>query len=321
MIAWTQTRYGGPEVVHPADAVAPEPGPGEVLIDVRACSLNSADIRVMRGLPYLVRLGFGLRRPKTPVPGRDVAGVVVAVGSGVRFAVGDRVAGELPGAGGLAEQVVAPAEQVVAIPSGVSDRTAAALPMAGGTAWQALDAAGVADGSRVLILGAGGGIGTLAVRLAVLRGADVHALCSAWALDAVGALGAVSVRDRALGLSALDAASFDAVIDLGGRAPLGQLQRLVREGGASVSVAVGENRVGPIGRLLGLSLRSIGSRRPMRALFATPRPELTTQLLDLAATGALVPVIDSVFALDDADAALGRMDAGGVVGKVLVSRA
>ena len=129
----------------------------------------------------------------------------------------------------------------------------------------------------------------------------------------------MSVRDRALGLSALDAASFDAVIDLGGRAPLGQLQRLVREGGASVSVAVGENRVGPIGRLLGLSLRSIGSRRPMRALFATPRPELTTQLLDLAATGALVPVIDSVFALDDADAALGRMDAGGVVGKVLVA--
>lgn len=322
MIAWSQDRYGSPDVVRRVETAVPTPDAGEVLIRVGMTGLNSADVRIMRGEPLLVRLAFGLRRPKTPVPGRDVAGTVESIGSGVRsFAVGDRVVGELPGAGGLAEYVVAPADRLVAVPAGVDDLTAAALPLAGGTAWQALDAAGVTDGSRVLVLGAGGGVGTFAVRLAVLRGAEVHAFSSDRAIAAVERLGATAVTDRAAGLDGIPAGAFDAVLDLGGRAPLAALQRLVRDGGTVVGVAVGENRIGPVGRMLASAFRSIGSRRRIRPLAATAKPEITAQLVALAASGDLVPVIDRVYPLAEADAALTRVDGGGLVGKVLVQPA
>lgn len=322
MITWLQDRYGTADVVHLIDRTVPHPGAGEVLIQMGAVGLNSADVRIMRGEPLLVRLAFGLRRPKTPVPGRDVAGTIIEEGEGVElFAVGDRVVGELSTAGGLAEYVIASTDRLVPVPDEVDDLTAAALPMAGGTAWQALDAAGVTAGSRVLVLGAGGGVGTYAVRLAVLRGAEVHALCSARAIEAVSGLGAASVADRAAGLDGLPTNSFDAVLDLGGRAPLAALQRLVREGGTVVGISVGENRVGPVGRMLASALRSIGSRRRIRPLTATAKPEITAQLLALAASGDLVPVIDRIYPLDDAGAALTRIDGGGVVGKVLVRAA
>lgn len=322
MIAWSQDRYGSPDVVRRVETAVPTPDAGEVLIRVGMTGLNSADVRIMRGEPLLVRLAFGLRRPKTPVPGRDVAGTVESIGSGVgSFAVGDRVVGELPGAGGLAEYVVAPADRLVAVPAGVDDLTAAALPLAGGTAWQALDAAGVTDGSRVLVLGAGGGVGTFAVRLAVLRGAEVHALGSARAIAALERLGATTVTDRTAGLDGIPAGAFDAVLDLGGRAPLAALQRLVRDGGTVVGVAVGENRIGPVGRMLASAFRSIGSRRRIRPLAATAKPEITAQLVALAASGDLVPVIDRVYPLAEADAALTRVDGGGLVGKVLVQPA
>ena len=117
---------------------------------VGAASLNSADVRIMRGLPLLARLASGLRRPRTPVPRRDVAGLVVAAGAGVRaLHPGGRVAGEIPG-GALAEFVACPADRLAIVPARVGDATAAALPLAGGTAWQALDLAHVASGSRVL---------------------------------------------------------------------------------------------------------------------------------------------------------------------------
>ena len=320
MITWSQDRYGTPDDVHRVDRTVPHPDAGEVLIRMAAVGLNSADVRIMRGEPLLVRLAFGLRRPKTPVQGRDVAGTVVEVGEGVAaFAAGDRVVGELPTAGGLAEYVIAPADRLVAVPDAVDDLTAAALPMAGGTAWQALDAGAVTAGSRVLVLGAGGGVGTFAVRLAVLRGAEVHALSSARALAAVQGLGATSVADRADGLGGMPPGVFDAVLDLGGRAPLGALQRLVRDGGTVVGIAVGENRIGPVGRMLASVFRSIGSRRRIRPLAATAKLEITAQLLALAASGDLVPVIDRVYPLDEADSALVRVDDGGVVGKVLVS--
>lgn len=319
MIVWSQSRYGTPDVVQRAERPVPEPGRGEVLVRIGAASLNSADVRIMRGEPLLVRLAFGLRGPKTPVPGHDVAGTVAAVGEGVdAVAVGDRVAGELSGAGGLAEYVVAPARRWVPVPDGVDDLTAAALPMAGGTAWQALDLGEATSGSRVLVLGAGGGVGTFAVRLAVLRGAEVHALCSARAMETVAALGAESVGDRAEGIGGAPPASFDAVIDLGGRARLSALQALLRDGGTAVGIAVGENRIGPAGRMLGSAFRSIGSRRRIRMLAATIRPDITARLLGLAASGELVPVVERVYDLADADAALRRMDDGGVVGKLLV---
>lgn len=315
MIAWTHDRYGGPETLRQEQLEAPALGPGEVRIRIAATALNSADLRLMRGRPYLIRLGFGLRQPRVRTPGRDVAGVVTAVGAGAEWRIGERVVGELAGAGGLAEEVIAPASQVVAIPGGLADQVAVALPMAGGTAWQALDRAGVTDGSKVLVLGAGGGVGSFAVRLAVLRGARVHALCRAQALPAVGQLGAAVVEDRTKDLAELPAGRFDAVLDLGGRAPLASLQRLIRDGGAVVGVSVGDQ---VIRRLLGAGLRSLGSRRPIRALFASPRPEITQELLDLAASGDLAPLIDDSLPMSEAPVALKKLEAGEVVGKLVL---
>lgn len=319
MNAWRQTRYGGPEVVQRAQCARPEAGPGELVLRVDAASLNSADVRIMRGMPLLVRTAFGWRTPRTPVPGRDVAGTVVAVGDGVAtFRTGDRVAGELRQAGGLGEFTVARATEVTPIPGAVDAATAAALPLAGGTAWQALDLGAVEAGFRVLVLGAGGGVGTHLVRLAVLRGAEVHALCSPRAADAVAGLGATRVDPRDTPLSSLPAGAYDTVFDLGGRAPLRALQRLVRDGGSVIMVAAGENPVGPIGRMLRAALLSTRSRRPIRVLMASADPEVTASLLELAASGKLHPVIDSTYVASEARAALERVDAGGLVGKVIV---
>jgi len=318
MDVWSQDRYGGPDVLRAERRTVPAPAAGEVLVRVGATALNSADVHVMRGEPLLLRLLFGLRRPRQAVPGRDVAGTVVAVGGGVTgFVVGDRVAGEVPG-GGLAPFVAVRADRLVPVPDAVDERTAAALPLAGGTAWQALDRAAVETGSRVLVVGAGGGVGTFTVRLAVLRGARVHALCSPRAAAAVTGLGAVAVAGHDH-LTTLAAGTFDAVVDIGGRAPLRVLRRLLRDGGVVVGVAGGANRVtGPLGRMVGATLLSVGSRRRLRALAAVATPSITARLLDLVASGALRPMVDGVHPFAQAREALTRLDEGGVVGKVLV---
>ena len=318
--AWSQSRYGAPDVLAQTPLPRQTPGPDDVLVAVEACALNSADVRIMRGDPLLIRLAFGLRRPRTPVPGRDVAGTVVAVGSAVTaWAVGDRVVGELAG-GGLGATVVAPADRFVAIPEGLSSEVAAALPLAGGTAWQALDLAGVVHGSRVLVVGAGGGVGTFAVRLAVLRGATVDALCGARAKEVVAGLGAARVDDyRRADLAARRGEGYDAVIDIGGSVPLRTLQRVIRDGGLVVGVSGGSNRVfGPLGRMLRAAVLSIGSRRRIRSLAAVATPKTTAALVDSAARGELVPSIERTWSIDQAREAMAHMDAGHAIGKVIV---
>jgi len=330
MTVWSQSRYGGPEVLTRSRAPRPAPAAGEVTVAVDASALNSADIRILRGDPLLVRLAFGLRRPRTPVPGRDVAGTVVEVGAGVEaWRPGDRVVGELSG-GGLGEVVAAPADRLVAAPDGLDLAVAATLPLAGGTAWQALDLAGVGAGSRVLIVGAGGGVGTFAVRLAVLRGAEVHALCGAGALPVVAALGAHRVEDyrtvdlvaRAAGASdagATDVDRYDAIIDIAGSTPLRALRCLLRANGTVALVSGGTNPVfGPVGRIIRAGILSIGARRKLRPLAATPRTEITARLLALAASGELVPPIERTWPLAEARDAIRHVDDGHTVGKVVV---
>lgn len=319
-IAWSQSRYGAPDVLTQTPLPARAPGPDEVLVEVEACALNSADVRIMRGDPLLIRLAFGLRRPRTAVPGRDVAGRVAAAGSAVTsWAVGDRVVGEI-GGGGLGATVVASAAKFVAIPEGLSSEVAAALPLAGGTAWQALDLGGVERGSRVLVVGAGGGVGTFAVRLAVLRGARVDALCGERAKDVVASLGAERVDDyRTTDLADRRGADYDAVIDIGGSVPLRTLQQVVRDGGLVVGVSGGANRVfGPLGRMLRAAVLSIGSSRRIRSLAAVAKPDLTAALVDLAARGDLVPPIERTWQIDRGREAMAYMDAGHAVGKVIV---
>ncbi|HEX5858217.1 MAG TPA: NAD(P)-dependent alcohol dehydrogenase [Microbacterium sp.] len=322
MRAWRQTRYGGPEAVHPVTADIPVAGAGEVVVRVRAAALNAADIHIMRGEPLLLRAFFGLRRPKEQVRGRDVAGTVIAVGPGVAgLAIGEEVLGELAG-GGLAEYVKTPASQVVPRPAALDPITAAALPLAGGTAWQAVELGAVADGRRVLVIGASGGVGTYAVQLAALRGADVWALCGARSRALVEGLGASRTFDyTTTDAAGLPPASFDVVLDIAGTAPLRRLRSLLRPGGTLVLVSgEGGRLLGPIGRILRASaLNLLGRGRRIRPLAATTKPEITARLAALAADGSLRAVIERTWPLERAREAIAHVDAGHTVGKVVVA--
>ncbi|PRA80303.1 NAD(P)-dependent alcohol dehydrogenase [Microbacterium sp. MYb66] len=324
MPAWRRETYG------PADGVAlervpvPVPRHGEVLLRVRATALNAGDVRLLLGDPLLVRPVFGLTRPKHPVRGMEVAGTVVALGPDVVGAEMDEdVVGELVGGGGLAEYVRVPAARLVPIPPDVAPETAACLPIAGGTAWQALDLAGVGLGHgatpRVLIIGASGGVGTFAVQLATLRGAEVWATCRGRNAPLIERLGAVRTFDhRESPLSDLPANRFDAIIDIAGGMPLRELQRLVVPGGTVVLVTGdGGPVLGPVPRMLRAAFLSIGSRS-IRPLAATPRPEVLAKLLELVAEGRVVPVIDREYPFAEASAALAHLEAGHTVGKVVV---
>lgn len=324
MTAWTQSRYGGPEVVAPRGVPVPFPRSGEVLLTVRATALNSADVKIMRGIPLIARLSFGLRRPKTAVRGLDVAATVAAVGpGGTEFAVGDEVVGELPAGGGLAPFVVAPASRLVRIPAGLEPAIAATLPIAAGTAWQALDRGSASGDDRVLVIGASGGVGTFAVQLAALRGAEVHALCGARSRALVEGLGAARTFDyRQTDASALPAASYDVVIDIAGRASLRVLRGLVRPGGRVVLASGEGGRFwGPVGRIIGASFLSIGSTRRLLPLAAVPKADVLAELLALAAEGRIAPVIERTWPLAEAGAALAHVDSGRTVGKVVVTAA
>lgn len=326
MKAWSRETYG------PADGVAlehtpmPVPRRGEVLLRVRATALNAGDVRLLLGDPLLVRPVFGLTRPKHPVRGMEVAGTVVALGADVVGAeVGEEVVGELVGGGGLGEYVRVPAARLVPIPTGVTPEAASCLPVAGGTAWQALDLAGVglSEGGatpRVLIIGASGGVGTFAVQLATLRGAEVWATCRDRNARLVEQLGAVRTFDhRESPLSALPDGRFDAIVDIAGGIPLRELKRLVVPGGSVVLVTGdGGHLLGPLPRMLRAVFLSIGSRS-IRPLAATPRPEVLAKLLDLVAEGRVVPVIEREYPFAEASAALSRLEAGHTVGKLVVA--
>jgi NADPH:quinone reductase-like Zn-dependent oxidoreductase len=327
MNAWRQDHYGSADAVTLQQIPVPRPGPGEVLVRPRAVGLNRGDVRVMRGEPLLVRAFFGRRRPRQQVRGMDAAATVVAIGDGVTdVAVGDEVVGELPG-GALAGFALAPASRLVVRPGGLDPVLAASLPIAGGTAWQALERAGIPDAQatsrRVLVIGASGGVGTFAVQLAALRGAEVWALCGERNRRLVEGLGAARTFDYHAvqpGDRELTEASFDAVIDIAGTAPLRALQRLVRDGGAVVLVAGEGSRVlGPVGRIARSAALSLGSGRPLRPLAAVPRPEILRRLVTLAAEGRLRPAIERVYPFGEAQAALAHVEAGHTVGKVVVT--
>lgn len=334
MPAWSRETYGPADGVRRAEAPVPTPRRGEVVVRVEATALNAGDVRLLLGDPLLVRPVFGLTRPRNPVRGMEVAGTVVELGpDAIGVEIGSRMVGELVGGGGLASHVAVPASRLVAVPPDVPSVVAATLPVAGGTAWQALDLAGVgiraaggtpdAGTGRVLVIGASGGVGTFAVQLAALRGAEVWATCGEHNAPLVEHLGAVRTIDhRRTPLSTLPAEHFDAVVDIAGGIPLRDLQRLVVSGGRVVLTAGnGGHVLGPMPRILAAGLRSIGSRRRIRSLLATPRPEVLAALLELVAAGRVTPVIEREYAFDDAVAALRHVEAGHTVGKVVVRAA
>lgn len=324
--AVTQTRYGGPEVLRLVDQPPPAPGPGEVLVRVHAASVNARDWHVMRGEPRLARLMdrtvFARRGPRVPVRGTDLAGVVAGVGAGVAgWAPGDAVYGE--GVGTFADYATAAATQLAALPEGMRFEDAAALPLAATTALLCLDETGLCEGATVLINGASGGVGTMAVQAAKAMGIDVSAVVSTRNVAMVESLGADTVIDYSTTDFTRTGRTWDAVVDLVGNHRLRDLRRTVRHGGRLVLSGggnSGEARVlGPLRLLVGAMALARLQPFQVRAPQAVPSTETLGRVARMVADGRLRPVVDTTFALPDVPAAVRYMEIEHTRGKVVIT--
>lgn len=322
MRAVVQDRYGTDGVWRAVDdEPVPVPGAGRVLVRVEAAGMDRGTWHLMSGLPMIMRPFVGVRRPRTRVPGRDVAGRVVAVGSGVhRFALGDSVFGVGPGS--FAEYAVAREDRLAHRPAALTPEQAAAVPVSGLTAWQAVHTAGrTRPGSRVLVLGASGGVGTFAVQVARAAGGEVTAVCRGEAAELVASLGAAHVVDRNREDVADRGERYDVVLDVGGCSPLRRLRGLATERGAVVLVG-GEcpdaRWTGGYGRQIRAALRSPFVRQRLVLLASRETGADLEHLAGLAGRGELVPVLDRVVGPEGASAAMADLAAGRVRGKIVV---
>jgi NADPH:quinone reductase-like Zn-dependent oxidoreductase len=325
MRAVVQRGYGGPDTWRLEDVPVPTPRRGEVLVRVDAAAIDRGTWHLMTGEPLLMRPAFGLRGPRVRVPGRDLAGTVAAVGSGVdALAVGDRVFGTASGS--LAEYACADVRRLAQAPRDLGVCAAASVPISGQTALAAVCDAGRAQaGHRVLVLGASGGVGTFVVQIAVAVGAEVTAVCSGSKAPAVRLLGADHVIDRTADgwVEALLAGDggFDLIVDIAGRLPVRSLRRRLEPGGALVLVGgeSGGRWTSGYGRSVRAALRAPFVRRHrMVMLTAGERTRDLDRLRDLLETGAVVPAVDTVHPLDRAGEAMRRLVAGDVVGKLVI---
>jgi NADPH:quinone reductase-like Zn-dependent oxidoreductase len=320
MTAVVQDRYGTSEVLRLAQVPVPAVGDHDVLVRVHAAGLDRGTEHLVNGKPYAVRLAMGLRRPRNPVPGRDVAGTVVAVGPRVtRFAVGDEVYGIAPGS--FADFAVGAESRLAPKPSTLSFTQAAVVPVSGATALRALvDVGRVQPGQSVLVVGASGGVGTYAVQVAKAWGAEVTGVCSAAKADLVRSLGADHVVDYATRDFADGSRRYDLIVDVAGNPSLRRLRRALTPRGAVVFVG-GEDSGEIIG--MGRQLRGVvlGAflRQRLVLLPTKERGSDYERLAELAVDGRIVPSIDRTYRLEDAPAALRQLEQGLVRGKVAIT--
>lgn len=320
MRAIVQHRYGGPEVLALAEVAAPVAADDEVLIRVHAVGVSIGDAFIMRGEPCAVRLAFGLRRPKAPTIGRDVAGVVEAVGARVtRFRVGDPVYAESD-QGGYAELVAVQEPFVAPRPTAVDAIHAAAVPVSGTTALQGLRLAGLAPGQHVLVNGAAGGVGGFAVQLAKAMGAEVTGVCRATKADHVRAIGADHVIDYTSEDFTAGAVRYDVIFDMVADHPLGRVRRaLTGKGTLVLSSGKGGKVFGPFGRIIRASVISPFVSQRLRPLAARRNGDDLAELARRIDAGEVRPVVDEVFPFERAAEAVARLESGNVRGKVVIS--
>lgn len=319
MRAIVQDAYGAPDVYRLTDIDRPEIEPDEVLIEVRAAGLDRGTWHVMAGKPYALRLVFGLRRPRNPVPGLDVAGTVAAVGADVsRFSVGDEVLGIARGS--LAEFAAAKESKLVAKPTQLDFDAAAVVAVSGLTAIQGLrDVGRIEAGQRVLVLGASGGVGSYAVQLAKADGAEVTGVCSTSKVDLVRSLGADHVIDY-LQRDALDGStSYDLIFDAGGDNRLARLRGCLRPNGTLV-IAGGEDGdwIG-IGRQLRAVAWSPFVSQRLAFFVSKERGEDLEPLCALIEAGRLTPAVGRTYPLEAMADAMADLASGRVRGKAVVS--
>jgi NADPH:quinone reductase-like Zn-dependent oxidoreductase len=321
MKAVGRDEYGGPEILQVVDLPDPDVADDGVLVRVVASSINDWDWHLLTGRPVINRL-TGLRHPKDRVLGSDVSGVVERVGSGVTALIpGDRVYGDISGHGfgAFAELVTAPASAFTRTPESLTDEQVAAVPQAGGLAVTGLRGSRpIRPGERVLVNGAGGGVGTFAVQIAKAAGAVVTGVDAAWKLDTVRAVGA----DEALDYRAVDvldgSRTFDRILDIASYRPMSKYRKALSPGGycgltgGSIPRVLFAMAAGPVS--------SLGRDTKVGVPFWRPNgAEDVAFLRALLESGAVSPVIDSVHSLDEVPKAFRRFGAQQHTGKIVIT--
>jgi NADPH:quinone reductase-like Zn-dependent oxidoreductase len=318
MQATIHERYGSPALLRVGALPVPALPPDRVRIRVHAAGVNAADGYTVRGAPFPVRAMAGLRRPRNPVPGMDVAGVVEAVGERItRFRPGDEVVGWA--AGSFAEQAIAREDRLTHKPGGLGWVDAAALPLAATTALQGLrDPGRLQSGQRVLIVGASGGVGSYAVQIAHAMGGVVSAVCREANTDLVRSLGAQEViaYDRQDWTAA--GRRFDLVFQLAGRHGPGVARRVLAPTGTLV-LSSGQGRLGGVDRILGAALRNPFARQRLVALVAHDSVPDLDAVLAMVAAGTVRSAIDRTWPLEAAAEAVAHVAAGHTRGKTVIA--
>jgi NADPH:quinone reductase-like Zn-dependent oxidoreductase len=321
MKAILRRTYGSADVLEFGDVDPPTIGRGEVLVRVRAAGVDRGVWHVMTGLPYLARLGLGLRRPRNLALGMDVAGVVETVGEGVTtLRAGDEVFGTCTGA--FAEYAAVREDRCAPKPAGLTFEQAAALPTSAVTALRAVRTHGrVREGLRVLVIGAGGGVGSYAVQIAKASGAHVTGVCSTGKVALVRSLGADEVVDYTVAGITDPGRRYDVVLDIAGNRSLRQLRRVLAPRGTLVIVGGedGDRLTGGLDRQLRAVLLSLVVRQHMRFFVAVAkRPDLET-IRELVESGVVRPALDRTYPLAAAAEAVRDLAEGRVRGKAVVT--
>ena len=323
MKAITQDHYG-----KPADALAlrdidtPAVADGEVLVRVHAASIHVGDWIVMQGVPYIMRPMFGLRAPKVPVPGTDMAGVVEAVGAGVtHLKPGDEVFGW--GDGAFAEYMSTPATNVLPKPADLSFEQAAAVGVSAFTALKVMrDRGQVQAGQRVLVNGASGGVGTYAVQIAKSMGAEVTAVCSGKNAEMVRSIGADHVVDYTQEDFTLGDAPYDFILDNVGNHSFSEIRRVLSPDGKVQPNGGGHHPgrwFGSLGSVVSNAIRARRDDQLLAPFLSTNNPEDLAALKHMAEAGKITPVIDSTYPLAETAQAMSHVGGGHASGTVVIT--
>ena len=322
MKAIARDTYGSTDLLELRDMDRPGIGDDEVLVRVHAAGVDRGVWHIMTGLPYPIRLaGFGLRAPKNPVIGMDLAGVVEAVGKNVtRFRPGDEVFGI--GKGSYAEYAPAREDKLAPKPANLTFEQAAVLAISGSTALQAVrDHGRVEPGQEVLVIGASGGVGTYAVQIAKAFGANVTGVCSTTKMEMVRSIGADHVIDYTREDFAKGDKRYDVILDIGGNSPLARLRRaLTAEGTLVITGGEGEGRwLGGTDRQLRATMLSPFVSQKLGTFINKENHEDMLALKELTESGKLTPVIDRTYPLAEAPRAIRYLEEGHAKGKVVVT--
>ncbi len=319
MKAMVQHRYGGAEALSFGEVPQPEIGDRDMLVQVVAAGVDRGALHLMTGSPYLMRLGTGLRAPKQVVPGVSFAGRIEAVGKDVsRFVPGDEVYGAAKGA--FAEYVAASEKKVASKPASLTFEQAAVLPYAAFAALQAVRDHGHVDaGDHVLIVGASGAVGSIAVQVAKALGAEVTGVCGTRSRDLTLSLGADRVVDYTYEDFADGSRHYDVILDVFGRTPVRRLRRALTPRGRLVIVGgEGDRWVGGTHRQLGAALLSPFLRQRLGFFVAKEDAETLEAINDLVLAGKITPVLDRSYPLIEARDAVRRLQEGSGSGRVVL---